>query len=144
HRAGLVIVFAARGVDGAAAGQPGALRPGDPVLEERAQTLHAARCLERREEHRLGELPRAFVEGGDLQVGPGPEVREKPALGQAGLLRERADRERLEAARARLLHGGSEDLGAGLLALGWLRGGGHAGIIVRPYLLVKWSLAGVR
>src|SRR5262249_36194466 len=78
----------------------------------------------------LGVLARGFVERRELQLELGAEVREEAALRHPGLLGKPADREGFEPRPARLLDGGGQDLGAGLLSLG--RSGDGGGIAHEP------------
>ena len=95
-------------------GQPGAGGPAKPRGEQRAQARQAARRLQRRDEHGLGETGRRVLDRRDLQLLARAEMREQAALGQARALGQAADGQRFEAGRARLRQSGIEDGRAGL------------------------------
>src|SRR5258708_5339512 len=80
----------------AAAGQLGCGGPAHPVLEERAQARQPARLAEGRKQYGSDEAARAGAQHVDLQLFPGMEVREQPALRHPELLRDVAQAQALE------------------------------------------------
>ena len=110
--------------------------PLEPVVHDRAQAGQAARLRQRGDQHRIAEAGGGGFEHGQLQVLARTEMGEHAALGHADRLRQRTDRQALEAGEPGDLVGPVDDRFAGRGAFG---GGGQSvherDTLARPFVL---------